>query len=165
MPQCSSCSRHVPFSRIPNVIARGKCVPIVPGVSLGRSFSEANAPSASALPEAGAASPAGSLGNPTVIDKSTGAPHVLLEEPPWVGRRQFDRSHSLEACKGIIMCVNCGFFAISDATSLAKPCSRKLSRTGSLTLGRWCKGQTPALKVNWPDASPGAAGRRLIWKP
>ena len=62
------------------------------------------------------------------------------------------------------MCMRCGFYAISLAGKLAKECSGKLTKTGKYNILRWCRGQTPALDLEWPDPSPANAARQVIWK-
>ena len=88
----------------------------------------------------------------------------ILTEPPVVGKSQLHRSHTLETCAGIILCTRCGFYCIHLASSLALPCRNKLSKTGHYNIARWCKGHTAAPKVQWPDPSPAAAVRRVIWR-
>ena len=92
--RCSQCMRHFPFSSIERIILRGKCVPVHNEPSEGKRPTpeplHSEAKRSHLLPPSSAAHSTGSV---APVLRNSQESHLLLE-PPWIGNKQLDRSHS-----------------------------------------------------------------------
>ena len=88
----------------------------------------------------------------------------LLAEPPIVGKKRLHRSHRLEHCRGIIICTRCGYFSVTRARELTRPCTGKPTINTRKYLDRWSQGLTPKAALSWPETFDSLASG-LIWRP
>ena len=88
----------------------------------------------------------------------------LLEQPPMVGKKRLHASHRLEHYRGIILCTRCGFFSVTRARELSRPCSGKPNINTKKHIDRWARGETPKAAQQWPEAFDNMPAG-LIWRP
>ena len=89
-----------------------------------------------------------------------------LAEPPVVGQTRLHASHTLAYRDGVIICLRCGYYAVSKAARLAvecKPLNVAVRSRGQEALSRWRRGLLPFAKMALPEILP-TLPEGIIWR-